>query len=166
MNDEQQKALADFQAIVARMSELGEAVEAVLKPTLEAVLKPTLTGHIEGLALFNDEQQKALADFQAIVARYGHDMTPADPRDREIAELRDKYAAADLVCKQNQALARRLTREQEEERYQQGRIDAAIMEALPHRRFAGGTRLDEMVLQCLAWLRDARPDLWRDMGGA
>ena len=114
----------------------------------------------------NDEQQKALADFQAIVARYGHDMTPADPRDREIAELRDKYAAADLVCKQNQALARRLTREQEEERYQQGRIDAAIMEALPHRRFPGGTRLDEMVLQCLAWLKEARPDLWRDMGGA
>ena len=114
----------------------------------------------------NDEQQKALADFQAIVARYGHDMTPADPRDREIAELRDKYAAADLVCRQNQALARRLTREMEEDRSRQGRIDAAIMEALPHRRFAGGTRLDEMVLQCLAWLRDARPDLWRDMGGA
>ena len=114
----------------------------------------------------NDEQQKALADFQTIAARHGHDLTPIDPRDREIAELRDKYAAADLVCRQNQALARRLTREQEEERYQQGRIDAAIMEALPHRRFAGGTRLDEMVLQCLAWLRDARPDLWRDMGGA
>ena len=166
MNDEQQKALADFQAIVARMSELGEAVEAVLKPTLEAVLKPTLTGHIEGLALFNNKQQKAMADFQAIVARHGHDLTPADSKDREIAELRDKYAAADLVCKQNQALARRLTREQEEDRRHQGRIDAAIMEALPHRRFPGGTRLDEMVLQCLAWLKEARPDLWRDMGGA
>ena len=114
----------------------------------------------------NDEQQKALADFQAIVARYGHDMTPADPRDREIAELRDKYAAADLVCRQNQALAHRLTREMEEDRSRQGRIDAAIMEALPHRRFAGGTRLDEMVLRCLAWLKEARPDLWRDMDGA
>lgn len=112
----------------------------------------------------NDEQKKAWAELQDIAARHG--LTTTDPRDREIAELRDKYAAADLVCKQNQALARRLTREAaeaEEGRRAQGRIDAAIMEALPHRRFAGGTRLDEMVLQCLAWLREARPDLWRDM---
>ena len=99
---------------------------------------------------------------QDIAARHGHDLRSIDPRDREIADLRERLAAAELVCRQNQAIARRLTREQEEDRYQQGRIDGRIMEALPHRRFAGGTRLDEMVLRCLEWLREVRADLWRD----
>ena len=93
---------------------------------------------------------------QDIAARHGHDLRSIDPRDREIADLRERLAAAELVCRQ-------LTREQEEDRYQQGRIDARIMEALPHRRFVGGTRLDEMVLRCLEWLREVRPGLWRDV---
>jgi len=38
-----------------------------------------------------------------------------------------------------------------------------MMQSLPHRRFPGGTRLDDMVVEAMRWLREARPELWRDM---
>lgn len=111
----------------------------------------------------NDDQRQAWATLQAIAAKYEWPLTGTDPRDQEIADLRDRLAAAEQVCRANQTLARRLTREAEEDRLTRAFRETQMMQALPHRRFAGGTRLDEMVIQVCAWLREARPDLWRDM---
>lgn len=84
------------------------------------------------------------------------DANAADPRDIEIAELRARLTS-------EQAIARRLAREADEDRLTRAFRETQMMQALPHRRFAGGTRLDEMVIQVCAWLREARPELWRDM---
>ena len=105
-----------------------------------------------------------LATVQEICARHGHALEALDPRDQEIANLRDRCAAAEHVNREQAAALRVLTRERaewEDDRRTKGRREAAMMEAIPHRRFAGGTRLDEMVVQTCAWLREVRPELWR-----
>lgn len=86
-----------------------------------------------------------------------------DPRDRELADLRERCAAAEHVVREQATALRQLARERaewEEDRRSNGRWIARVMEALPHRRFAGGTHISEMVLRVCAWLREARPELW------
>lgn len=107
-----------------------------------------------------------------IAARHGFDLTPTDPRDREIAEWKDRCLAAEQVMRENAASARTAVREaaalrkeirgRDQRDWEQGQREERLMEALPNRRFAGGTTLQEMLLTSLRWLREARPELWRD----
>lgn len=94
------------------------------------------------------------------------DTSPADAIKRLASLLSDAEAERDelrVAANQDHAEIKRLRkelRETDEDRHVQGRREAAMMEALPHRRFAGGMRVDEMVIEVCAWLRELRPDLW------
>lgn len=80
-------------------------------------------------------------------------LTAAEDRDGALA-----YAAP-VLAREVMRLRKEL-REVAEDRQVQARRESAMMTALPNRRFAGGTRVDEMVIQVCAWLRELRPELW------